>query len=208
MSKYGLIRDDAISIFEAFIKRCFDFIVSFILLIVFFPLIIICSLAIKLDYCGPVFFCQERIGKNGKPFKLYKFRSMKTDLSNDHSVLCSGENDPRLTKVGKFLRLHHLDELPQLWNVFIGNMSFVGWRPEQEIFVDKILKQDHRFKYLFQLKPGITSFATLYNGYTDTIEKMLARLDYDLHYLRTRSLWIDIKILFYTFCNIISGKKF
>ena len=119
-----------------------------------------------------------------------------------------GENDPRLTKVGKFIRAHHLDELPQLWNVFVGDMSFVGYRPERKFFIDQIKKIDPRYDYLYQIRPGVTSYATLYNGYTDTIEKMVKRLEYDLYYLEHRSLWFDLKTLWMTFTSIVFGKKF
>ena len=209
MYKYGHIHNEAISNIGAFFKRLFDIIVSFIFLLIFLPVIGVCYVAIRLEDKGPAFYTQERIGRHGRTFRLLKFRSMHvTAESGNTPVLCCGEDDPRLTHVGRFLRSHHLDELPQLWNVLVGDMSFVGWRPEREIFIDEILKRDHRFKYLFQIRPGVKSFATLYNGYTDTIEKMLTRLDYDIHYLRTRSFWVDMKILFLTFWNIVSGKKF
>ena len=205
ISKYGTISDKI----GLIIKRLFDLILSFILLIVFFPVILICGILIKIDDGGPIFYKQERVGKHAKIFHLIKFRSMKTNSeSNGIPQLCEGENDIRLTKIGKFLRLHHLDELPQLWNVFVGDMSFIGWRPEREYFINEIMKYDNRFKYLFQIKPGVTSFATLYNGYTDTIEKMLIRLNLDIYYLRNWSLWFDMKILFLTFLKIVSGTKF
>ena len=117
-----------------------------------------------------------------------------------------GQGDNRLTKVGRFLRAHHLDELPQLWNVFCGDMSFIGPRPERQYFIDQILEYDRRYTYLYQIRPGVTSYATLYNGYTDTIEKMLMRLEYDLYYLGHRSWPFDIKILWLTFWKIITGK--
>ena len=113
-----------------------------------------------------------------------------------------------LTKVGRFLRDHHLDELPQLWNVFCGDMAFIGPRPERKFFIDQIMEVDPRYRYLFQIRPGVTSYATLYNGYTDTLEKMIRRLRYDLFYLEHRSWGFDFKILFMTFMNIAFGKKF
>lgn len=119
-----------------------------------------------------------------------------------------GEDDPRITKVGKFLRAHHLDELPQLWNVFVGDMSFIGYRPERKFFIDQIMEHDPRYSFLYQIRPGVTSYATLYNGYTDTMEKMLRRLSYDLYYLEHRSFWFDLRILSLTFLNIVFGKKF
>ena len=119
-----------------------------------------------------------------------------------------GANDKRLTRIGRFIRAHHIDELPQLWNVLIGDMALVGPRPERRYFIEKIMEYDKRYVYLYQIRPGVTSYATLYNGYTDTIEKMLQRLEYDLYYLENRSWRFDSKILFNTFCSIVAGKKF
>ena len=110
--------------------------------------------------------------------------------------------------MGKFLRVHHLDELPQLWNVFCGDMSFVGPRPERRYFVDLILKENSDYEYIFLMRPGLTSKATLYNGYTDTMQKMLIRLRMDLDYFQRRSLWLDLKIIFTTVSFILKGKKF
>ena len=117
-------------------------------------------------------------------------------------------DDQRLTKIGKFLREHHLDELPQLWNVFKGEMAFIGPRPERKFYIDQIMERDPRYERLYQIRPGVTSYATLYNGYTDTMEKMLRRLELDLYYLQHRSLWFDAKLLVKTFINIVFGKKF
>ena len=122
--------------------------------------------------------------------------------------LYAGEGDERLTKVGAFLRAHHLDELPQLWNVFKGDMSFIGYRPERKYYIDQIMDRNPRYRYLYQIRPGITSYATLYNGYTDTMEKMLTRLDLDLYYLRNHSVLFDIKVLGLTFLSILAGRKF
>ena len=118
------------------------------------------------------------------------------------------EKNDNLTRVGRFLRDHHLDELPQLWNVLRGDMSFVGPRPERKYYIDLIMEQDPRYERLYQLRPGVTSYATLHNGYTDTMEKMLIRLEMDLYYLEHCSLWLDIKILMQTFFSIISGRHF
>ncbi|MCF0168202.1 MAG: exopolysaccharide biosynthesis polyprenyl glycosylphosphotransferase [Bacteroidales bacterium] len=199
---------DGMSNFERVLKRFCDFILSGILLIVFSPAFFFCWLAIKIEDGGPAIFSQERIGRFGRPFNIYKFRSMRIDAEKMGPALYSGEDDPRLTKVGKFLRSHHLDELPQLWNVFLGNMAFIGYRPERQFYIDQILEQDPRYFYLYQIRPGVTSYATLRNGYTDTMDKMLRRLELDLYYLRNRSTWLDLKILFETFCSIIFGKKF
>jgi lipopolysaccharide/colanic/teichoic acid biosynthesis glycosyltransferase len=189
------------------VKRFIDFIISACCLLVFSPLFLICFLAIKLSG-GPVIYKQERIGLHGKPFYIYKFRSMKTNAEENGEELLQSENDPRLTKVGRFLRSHHLDELPQLWNVFIGDMAFVGYRPERPYYIRQIMQHDSRYERLYVLRPGVTSYATLKKGYTDTIEKMLKRLEMDIHYLETRSLMGDFKIMMNTAPSIVSGKKF
>ncbi len=199
---------DGMNEMERNIKRILDFIVAIICLVVFSPLFLICYIAVKREDGGPAIFKQERIGRFGRPFNIYKFRSMRIDAEKDGPALYQHENDMRMTKVGKFLRAHHLDELPQLWNVVKGDMAFIGPRPEREFYINQIMQHDPRYRYLYQIRPGVTSYATLYNGYTDTMEKMLRRLDLDLYYLEHRSWWFDIKILFKTFINIVFGKKF
>ena len=199
---------DSMSKLEQILKRSFDFLIASCCLIVFSPLAIACAIAIRLEDGLPVIYKQERIGLNGKPFFIYKFRSMRVDAEKDGPDLLEVNGDPRLTEVGKFLRAHHLDELPQLWNVFIGDMAFIGPRPERQYYIDQIIEHDPRYKYLYQIRPGVTSYATLYNGYTDTMEKMLRRLELDLYYLEHRSWWFDTKILVKTFINIVFGKKF
>ena len=193
---------------EQILKRSVDFIIATCCLIFFFPLALVCAIAIHWEDGLPVIYRQERIGLHGKPFFIYKFRSMKIDAEKDGPDLLEISGDPRLTKVGRFLRAHHLDELPQLWNVFKGDMAFIGPRPERKFYIDQIMEHDPRYKYLYQIRPGVTSYATLYNGYTDTMEKMLRRLDLDLYYLENRSWWFDAKILIKTFINIVFGKKF
>lgn len=193
---------------EQILKRSVDFIIATCCLIFFFPLALVCAIAIHLEDGLPVIYRQERIGLHGKPFFIYKFRSMKIDAEKDGPDLLEINGDPRLTKVGRFLRAHHLDELPQLWNVFKGDMAFIGPRPERKFYIDQIMEHDPRYEYLYQIRPGVTSYATLYNGYTDTMEKMLRRLDLDLYYLENRSWWFDAKILIKTFINIVFGKKF
>ena len=200
---------DGMSVAGRVVKRGFDAVASALLLLLFSPLIGLCALAVKLEDGGPVFYAQERIGLHGHPFNIYKFRSMRVDAeAQDGPQLYGGEDDPRLTRTGRFLRNHHLDELPQLWNVMVGDMSMIGYRPERAYYISKILARNPRYRYLYQIRPGVTSYATLYNGYTDTIEKMLTRLDLDLYYLRNRSVWFDLKVLGLTFLNIIFGRKF
>ena len=193
---------------ERNVKRINDFLIATICLIVFSPLFLICYILVKREDGGPAIFKQERIGRFGRPFNIYKFRSMKMDAEKNGPELYKHKDDNRMTKIGKFLREHHLDELPQLWNVFKGEMAFIGPRPERQYYIDQIMKRDPRYVYLYQIRPGVTSYATLYNGYTDTIEKMLRRLELDLYYLEHRSWFFDTKILVKTFINIAFGKKF
>ena len=190
-------------------KRVLDVMASVIGMAVFSPLFLIIYIAIKWEDGGKAIFRQERVGYHGETFTLYKFRSMVTTSESDgRPALCSGKGDKRLTCVGRFLREHHLDELPQLWNVLKGEMSFVGPRPERRFFVDKIMYINPAYALLYQLRPGLFSAATLYNGYTDTMEKMLERLRMDLDYLYNRTLWLDTKIIFLTVFSILTGKKF
>lgn len=201
---------DGMNAFERNTKRIFDCFVSACCLIVFSPLFLLCYIMIKMDDGGPAIYKQERIGRFGRHFFIYKFRSMKMDAEEQGPQLshASGDEDDRLTKAGRFLRAHHLDELPQLWNVFCGEMAFIGYRPERMFYIKQIVEHDPRYYMLYQIRPGVTSYATLYNGYCDSLEKMLTRLELDLFYLKHRSWWFDIKILFLTFCNITFGKKF
>ncbi len=190
-------------------KRLFDVVCVFFASIVFMPFFVAVYIAIKLEDGGPAIFMQERIGRGGKPFMLYKFRSMKVDAEKDGKPqLWSGSEDDRLTKVGRFIRNHHLDELPQFWNIWKGDMSFVGYRPERQFFIDKIMEQNPDYAKLYAIRPGVFSEATLYNGYTDTMEKMLKRLEMDLEYLEKQNLWLDIVIIFKTGVSILTGKKF
>lgn len=205
----GTGRQGVASPAESRTKRVLDFVTSIFGMVVFSPLFLIIYIAIKREDGGNAIFKQERVGYRGKIFTLYKFRSMAvTSESDGKSVLCSGKDDKRLTRVGRFLREHHLDELPQLWNVCKGEMSFVGPRPERKFFVDRIKAINPDYELLYRLRPGLFSAATLYNGYTDTMEKMLERLRMDLDYLHNRSLWLDTKIIFLTVFSILSGKKF
>ena len=190
------------------IKRLMDVAVALGGMLLFSPLYVLVYCAIKIERTGPALFRQERIGYKGKPFTLYKFRSMHVRAEADGTPQLYIRKDKRLTKVGRFLREHHLDELPQLWNILKGDMSLVGPRPERKFFIDKIMLENPDYVYLYQLRPGVFSKATLYNGYTDTMEKMLERLRMDLEYLTTRSIAMDVKIIFLTVMSIIIGKKF
>ena len=193
---------------QRIVKRTVDIVISAITLVVFSPLFLYCYIMVRKEDGGTAIFSQERIGLHGKPFFIYKFRSMKMNAEEDEPLLFSQNNDERLTRIGKTLREHHLDELPQLWNVLKGDMSFVGPRPERKFYIDQIMKHNPDYVKLYQIRPGVTSYATLYNGYTDTMEKMLRRLDLDLYYLDHNSLLFDMKILWMTFTSIVFGKKF
>ena len=201
---------DGMTALERGLKRGVDMLISALCIIVFSPLFLLSYILIKMDDGGPAIYSQERIGRFGRPFRIYKYRSMRLDAEAMGPQLShkGGDDDPRLTKIGRFLRRHHLDELPQLWNVLCGDMAFVGYRPERKFFIDQIMQHDPRYAFLYQIRPGVTSYATLYNGYTDTMEKMLRRLELDLYYLRHRSFWFDIKVLVLTFGSIVFGKKF
>lgn len=189
-------------------KRAFDILFSLLAIVIFFIPCIFISLFIWLEDRHSPLFRQERIGLGGRPFMLYKFRSMRIDAEKDNSPsLCQG-SDSRLTKVGAVIRAHHLDEFPQLWNVLRGDMSFVGHRPERRYFIERISERADGYERLYALRPGLFSNATLYNGYTDTIEKMITRLEMDLDYLENRSLALDVKIIFKTTVTILTGKKF
>ena len=190
------------------IKRGCDVVFALLGLIILSPFFLVIYVLLKHEGQGPAIFKQERIGYKGKAFDILKFRTMRTDSEMDGRPRLAERNDDRLTPVGKFLREHHLDELPQLWNVLRGDMSFVGPRPERRYFIDLIRKENPDYDYIFMMRPGLTSKATLYNGYTDTMQKMLVRLRMDLEYLQQRSLWTDVKIVATTVSFILKGKKF
>lgn len=199
---------DNAPLYYRFFKRLLDIIVGIFGMIVSSPFFLISCILIKLEDGGSVIFRQERVGYKGELFYLYKLRSMTEKAEADGKPHLCEHEDKRLTKIGHFLRVHHLDEIPQLWNVLIGDMSFVGPRPERKYFVDKISAVNPHYEDLFVLRPGLFSRATLYNGYTDTMEKMLTRLEMDLEYLRVRCLWEDTKIVILTLYYILTGRKF
>lgn len=189
-------------------KRLTDIVVSGLGMIILSPVYLVAAIAIRIESPGGSIFSQERIGYKGKPFTLYKFRSMVRNAENNGVPALCAEEDARLTRVGAFLRNHHLDELPQLWNVFTGDMSMVGYRPEREYFIERIKEHNPDYSRLFAMRPGVFSYATLYNGYTATMDKMLIRLKMDLEYLDNWTLWMDIKIIFLTAVAILTGKRF
>ncbi len=197
---------DAMGCVQRTVKRLFDIVFSLAGMIILSPVYLVIAIMLKRQKNGPAIFSQERIGYRGKPFTIYKFRTMSEPEKEPQLVAKSSIGQS--TKTELFLREHHLDELPQLWNVLKGDMSFVGPRPERRFYIDKIMANDPSYVLIYEMRPGLTSEATLYNGYTDTMEKMLRRLELDLYYLEHRSWWFDAKILLKTFCNIAFGKKF
>ena len=185
----------------SFIKRAFDIFASlFGLTLTAIPMLII-AIAIKLDSKGKVFYSQERLGLNGRKFMLVKFRSMCSDAEKDGAQWSEGDNDVRITKVGRFLRKTRLDELPQLWACFTGTISLIGPRPEREIFYDEFEKHVHGFRQRLKAKPGLTGLAQVNGGYDLRPEEKVL---YDIEYIKNRSLWLDIKILFKTVGVIFS----
>ena len=193
---------DGMSGMERALKRVGDVLGALVLLVVLSPVFLYIYIRQRWTASGPVIYSQERVGRGGKPFRRYTFRTMVVDAERDGVPQLEQDDDPRLTEFGKVLRKRHLDELPQIWNVLKGDMSFVGYRPERQYFIDKIMLHNPDYQLLYQSMPGVTSLATIENGYTDTMEKMLKRLDMDLDYLRSRSLGLDIKIIFKTLFNI------
>ena len=189
-------------------KRLIDIMVSAAGLVLFSPAFLLAYILIKREDGGDVIFRQERVGYKGEIFTLLKFRSMTMTAEADGKPALCQAKDKRLTKVGRFLREHHLDEMPQLWNVLIGEMSLVGYRPERMFFVEQIRAINPDYDRLYAMRPGVFSYATLYNGYCDNMEKMLERLRLDLEYLDNHSLWFDCKIIFCTLYSILTGKKF
>ncbi len=203
-----MIRYDAMGQWSRFVKRTADIVFALCGLLLLSPVFLVIIIALLFQRNGNVFFSQERIGYHGKPFRIYKFRTMSSVVEDEGPQLIAKSDAVSSTSLERFLREHHLDELPQLWNVLIGDMSMVGPRPERKYFIDQIMEHTHDYVLIYEMRPGLTSEATLYNGYTDTMEKMLKRLDMDIRYLRRRSLILDAHILIQTVLSVVSGKKF
>ncbi|MDY5969551.1 MAG: sugar transferase [Bacteroidales bacterium] len=187
------------------VKRIADVVISLFALIILSPVYLVVAIIVKATSPGPVFYAQERIGKNGRPFKMHKFRSMYIDAEKSGPQL-SREDDPRITPFGRFMRKVRLDEIPQFWNVLRGTMSLVGPRPERQFFIDQIIMRAPEYLLLQRIKPGITSWGQVKYGYAENVDEMVERLRYDLLYLENMSLATDIKILIYTVIIVIQGR--
>ena len=200
-----LITQHKMSDSELCIKRAFDIVAALGTMIVLSPLYLLLWILAYSSSKGPAFYSQQRIGLHGKPFNIYKFRTMVNNAEDDVPQL-SADDDPRVTRAGHFMRKYRLDELPQMWNILKGDMSIVGPRPEREFFINQIIEQAPYYCLLYKIRPGMTSWGPIRVGYTDTLQKMIDRLNYDIVYMENMSLRLDIKILFYTIGVILDGK--
>jgi len=199
------ISPDLMPVWQQSIKRLIDIFASIFAMLVLLPVYILTAIGVKLSSKGPILFSQERIGRRGKPFMMHKFRSMYNDAESKGPQLSSDE-DPRITKFGKFLRKVRLDEIPQFYTVLIGEMSLVGPRPERQFYIDKIVKKAPPYRLLMKIKPGITSWGQVKFGYASNVDEMVERLRYDILYLENMSIAMDFKILIYTVLIVLQGR--
>ena len=199
------IRRDIMPAWQVAVKRGIDVVASVVALVLLTPLLLTIALLVKLGSKGPILFHQERVGRWGVPFTIHKFRSMYTDAER-HGPQLSSDNDPRITPIGRFLRKSRLDELPQFYNVLVGEMSLVGPRPERQHFIDLISARAPHYHHLQKVRPGITSWGQVKYGYAENVDQMVQRLRFDLIYIENMSLGLDCKILAYTVWIVLRGR--
>jgi exopolysaccharide biosynthesis polyprenyl glycosylphosphotransferase len=199
------ISDHIMPVWQSTVKRTMDYTLSLFFLVVLSPFLALIAFMIRLTGKGPVIYTQERIGRNGKPFRMYKFRSMHDEAETEQPLL-SSSTDQRVTTFGRFMRKHRVDEIPNLLNVLKGEMSLVGPRPERQFFIDQIVEKAPHYRRLLKVRPGITSWGQVKYGYASDVDQMIERLEFDLLYLDNMSLLIDLKIMIYTLLIIIKGK--
>ncbi len=199
------ISPDLMPAWQLYLKRLLDIFASAFVLVFLSPVYLFTAIGVKFSSPGPILFRQERIGFHGKPFYMYKFRSMYVDAEKNGPQL-SSEDDPRITPFGRFIRKYRLDEIPQFFTVLKGQMSLVGPRPERQYYIDQIIKKAPHYRLLLKVKPGITSWGQVKYGYASTIDQMVERLKYDLLYLENMSLSMDFKIMIYTVLIILQGR--
>ncbi|MBL4754548.1 MAG: sugar transferase [Flavobacteriales bacterium] len=198
------VSHDIMPVWQQYAKQAIDFVTSLLVLVIGSPMFLFTACCVKFSSKGPVFYTHERIGIHGKPFRIIKFRSMRTD-AEDAGPALSSENDPRITSFGRFMRKIRLDEIPQFFNVLKGDMSLVGPRPERQFYIDQIVKISPHYVHLQKVKPGITSWGQVKYGYAENVDEMIQRLKYDIIYIENMSLIVDFKILIYTVLTVIRG---
>ncbi len=202
---FYLIFHESFGMARAFVKRGFDMVCSFLGLLLLIPFFAYCAIRIKLDSAGPVFYSQERIGRKGKKFRIYKFRSMRLGAEEDTPRLAT-ENDKRVTPWGRIMRRYRIDELPQLWNVLKGDMSFIGYRPEREYYIKQIRERVPFYSLLYSIRPGISSQGMVKFGYAENVDEMVDRLGEDMDYLYFCSLKKDCKLIADTLRVVFHGE--
>mgnify|MGYP005674227499 FL=1 len=199
------VLSDAMPFWQKVLKRVIDLSMSFVAIILLTPFYLFSAVAVKLSSPGPIFFLQDRIGKDGRVFKIFKFRTMYVDSEKNGPQLSSA-NDPRITSIGSFMRKTRLDEFPQFFNVLLGQMSIVGPRPERKFYIDQIAKIEPQYNQLTKVRPGITSWGQVKFGYAENVDQMLQRMKFDLLYLKNRSISLDIKIMLHTLLIVIRAE--